>query len=392
MEREGEGEKDEGEGPRAPPLRAREADRRGEVQKREVRAERDDRSAPPVPRVRIRPQPIARLPGEKPRRADRAGEPFVEGRRKESAREASGRSANLRRQRLDELDPAAFEGGGGRGELLARLRGGEPEGGVGVAPVEDVAGAVVDEDELPEDERVAHDPGRKRETEAEQGGERDVGSRAPRVTAVEEGSEEKRHEDESRGARQRRQREKGAGAQGEVGGRAVGGREQDIPGREEQQQEQGLGLDVGGGEDERRMEGRDCARHGGDGAPAKEARREGGEEDGRERAGDRAPDLRGGDPVGPAERDRGEKDGVARRPKEVGVGSPRVVARLDEGARAEEVGRRIREAHRRKADRPRGREASHEGEEKYRRADTASEPGNFRGATRDQTLPSRASS
>ncbi len=222
MEREREGEKDEGEGPRAPPLRAREADRRGEVQKREVRAERDDRSAPPVPRVRPGSQPVAGLPGEEPHGPGRVGEPFGEGRREQSAREAPGRSANLGRQRRDELEPALLERVGGRGKLLARSCGGEPEGRIGVAPVEDVSGAVVDENELPEDERIAHDPGREREAEAEEGGEGDVEAGAARVAVIEEGREEKGHENERRGARQCRQREEGAGAQAR--GSRTGGR------------------------------------------------------------------------------------------------------------------------------------------------------------------------
>ena len=218
-----------------------------------------------------------------------------------------------------------------------------------------------------------------------------MGAGAPRVPAIEERREEQRREDERRGARQRGQREENAGAKGEVRGRTVGGREQDVAGEQQQEQEQRLGLDVGGSEDERRMEGRDGARRGGDAAAAKEACRERGEEDGRERSGDRAPDLGGGDPVGPAERDGGEKDGVARRPEEEGVGPPRVVARLDEGPRAEEIGGRIREPRLREPDPGRGREARGEGEEKYRRDDAASEPRDSRGPTRDRTLRSRAS-
>src|SRR5262249_46291558 len=114
-----------------------------------------------------------------------------------------------------------------------------------------VARAVVDEDQLTEDERVASGPRAEHESEAEQRGKDDVRVGPSRMPAVEPGRSEERDEGEGRRARQCRQGEARAAANRE----GWGGAGQQEGGREQDDEVQRLRLDLARDEDERRMNG-----------------------------------------------------------------------------------------------------------------------------------------
>ena len=215
------------------------------------------------------------------------------------------------------------------------------ERGVRIAAVEDVPGAVVDDDELVENQGVAQGPGGQRQAEPEKRREGDVGVGAARIPPVPEWREQHRRKRERRGARQRGQRQARAGEDGEVRRGAVGRGEQEVARREQQHDEERLALQVRRDEDERRVDRGERARRDREAAPPEDARGERGHEHGAERSRRRGRDLRGGDRIGMAERRDREEEGVAGGPEQVGVRAQRVSTGLAR-ARGRRAGRRAR--------------------------------------------------
>src|SRR5262249_10004489 len=183
-----------------------------------------------------------------------------------------------------------------------------------VAGVQADAARVADGNEFVVANRVAQRPGGEREEEAEQRGRGQASSGAARDRAIQPRRREQRGERQGGGTSQRGEPEHRARSEGYRKRGAVGGAQQQKTGEEEEDQEEGLALDVGREQDEARMERGDRA--GRDrGAPSPEDRRgQQRQEQRRQRTEDGVGDLRGGHAVVAPSGDGGEEERVRRRP------------------------------------------------------------------------------